>query len=422
MNLPVSTLAEAKLVLDRERAELDPVHGQDQKLYIDRPANTYDDLIAEANTAVQSNRPFRWFFTGHTGAGKSTELNRITSGEELNRYYIPHIYRVKDNLDVHNLDFTDFILGMAHGVIEIAGERKIAIPKALITRIKKWGAEIEIETELSAGATATIGTELDFFFGKVTGEVQAGGEKREVIREKLRDCLTDFIRLIDDLVAVIEKKSERKVLIVLDTLDHVDLNPICDIFTKHWASISKPALSLLIVVPLPLILEKDFMGAVQDNYSLLPNIKVFNGPADRSIHPDGFAFFTDVISRLASLSLFAPGTLEQIFVLSGGMIRDMIGIAGDACKYADHPTDNPSGIVQPEHVETVLNQRKAYFRRLLRKADYTILREIAASPYPFGIDDIGPLLHLKAIIFFPNGEGWYGLNPAVQAMLDVPGA
>ena len=55
--------------------------------------------------------------------------------------------------------------------------------------------------------------------------------------------------MIDDLVVAVERKI-KKVLVVIDTLDHVDHRPIRDIFTNHWASLSRPKVSLLIVVPL----------------------------------------------------------------------------------------------------------------------------------------------------------------------------
>ncbi|MGH8528108.1 MAG: hypothetical protein ACREXY_28970, partial [Gammaproteobacteria bacterium] len=159
-------------------------------------------------------------------------------------------------------------------------------------------------------------------------EVQAGGEKRKIVREKLSESLTDFIKLIDDLVAAVERNIKKKVLVVIDTLDHVDHRPIRDIFTNHWASLSRPKVSLLIVIPLPLLLEPQFMASVQDNYSLLPNIKVFSEPDLQNLDAAGFAFFREVIAHLADPALFTEDALREVFRISGGMVRDMIGYAG----------------------------------------------------------------------------------------------
>ncbi len=415
MKLPAKTLAEAKLVLDRERPELDPLLPADKALYVRRDAETYDALVTEALSAVASKRPFRWFFTGHTGAGKSTELNRIIVADGIVRHYVPRIYRVRDQLDVHNLDFTDLILGIAQSVAAVAEANQVTVPKALKQRMTKWGTETELETELGGSGSAKGGLEFNALVFKASAEVQAGGEKRKIVREKLRESLTDFIKLIDDLVKAIERKVRKRVLVVIDTLDHVDHRPIRDIFTNHWASLSRPNVSLLVVVPLPMLLEQPFMAAVQSNVSLLPNIKVFAGPGSADLDTGGFQFFSALISRLADLALFSEDALRELFRLSGGMLRDMIGLAGDACKFADI---DGAKQVESRHVQRVLNERKAFFRRLLTSADYQILEKLRDNPRPLGIEGLGPLLHLKAVIFYPNGEGWYGLNPAVQAILD----
>ena len=185
MNLPAQSLSDAKLVLDRERAELDPRFPADERLYVDRNVETHQALITEARSAVASNRPFRWFFTGHIGAGKSTELNRIIAAPEVAEHYVPHIYRVRDNLDVHNLDFTDLILGIAQSVARVAETAKVTVTKTLKNRMQKWGTETELETELGISGGGKAGVEFNALVFKATAEVQAGGEKRKIVREKL---------------------------------------------------------------------------------------------------------------------------------------------------------------------------------------------------------------------------------------------
>ena len=227
-------------MLDRERPELDPARPEDKRLYVERDAAVHDRLITKAMAAAENRQAFRWFFTGHTGTGKSTELNRIVRNDQIASRYIPHIYRVRDSLDVHNLDFTDIILGIAQSVANLASDRDVAVPKKLQERMQKWGQETELETQLGFSPEGKGGFEFNLLIGKATLEVQAGGEKRKIVREKINESLTDFIKLIDDLVAAVERKIKKKVLVVIDTLDHVDHRPIRDIFTNHWASLSRP--------------------------------------------------------------------------------------------------------------------------------------------------------------------------------------
>jgi hypothetical protein len=117
---------------------------------------------------------------------------------------------------------------------------------------------------------------------------------------------------------------------------------------------------------------------------------VFSKPASQDLDAAGFNFFREVIAHLADPALFTEDARREIFRILGGMVRDMIGYAGDAYKYADH--DNPRGKVELRHVQQILDDRKAFFRRLLTRADYEILKDVSANPYPLGIEGLGPLL------------------------------
>ena len=199
MKLPVTSLANAKLVLDRQRRALNPaVSAEDQRLYVARESETHEGLITEAESAAVNKRPFRWFFTGHTGAGKSTELNRIIGDERILKHYRPFLFSVRQHLDLSNLDFSDLILGIAKSVTTIARDEGVPIPREVQKRMVKWGAETELETELGFSGGGTAGVEFNLLVVKATAEVQAGGAKRRTVREKLRESLTDFIKLIDD--------------------------------------------------------------------------------------------------------------------------------------------------------------------------------------------------------------------------------
>jgi predicted GTPase len=135
MQIPAKKLSDAKLVLDRERPELNPERPEDKRFYVERDWGTHEALVGEALAAVAIQRPFRWFFTGHTGSGKSTELNRIIYSEAIATNYIAHVYRVRDCLDVYNLDFTDILLGIGQSVTTIAKNREVPVTKALQERI-----------------------------------------------------------------------------------------------------------------------------------------------------------------------------------------------------------------------------------------------------------------------------------------------
>ena len=92
----------------------------------------------------------------------------------------------------------------------------------------------------------------------------------------------------------------------------------------------------------------------------------------------------------------------------------MIRNSGDACAYAH---DAGASRVEKEHAERVWHELMRFYRAQLRTDDYKVLRKVEKTPYIEGIDGVPELLHSKAVVFYPNAEGWFGVHPAVRRIL-----
>ncbi|MCP4687059.1 MAG: hypothetical protein GY859_03355, partial [Desulfobacterales bacterium] len=97
-DLPVNDIEEASILLDGSRV-LAPGSPEYEQLYVKRP-RVESRLIREAKRAERANRSFLWCFTGHTGSGKSTELNRIISDRNINEKYLPVLIDLESEFDV----------------------------------------------------------------------------------------------------------------------------------------------------------------------------------------------------------------------------------------------------------------------------------------------------------------------------------
>ena len=111
---------DASIALDGYRT-LDPRDEQFDAYYVERPT-VNQKIVREALTAKKNARPFHWFFTGHTGAGKSTELNRLIADQTLRQHYVPLSISISDEFDIHNIDRTDVIFAMAKACATAADE------------------------------------------------------------------------------------------------------------------------------------------------------------------------------------------------------------------------------------------------------------------------------------------------------------
>lgn len=407
-------LNDASILLDGYK-KLDPANKKDfETYYVKRPVMT-STLIREATAAAINNRPFHWFFTGHTGAGKSTELNRIVANEKLKENYVPLLINISDDFDIHNIDYKDIILAMAKACALKAEQTQCRISKKIRAHILHWGHEVIEEKEVKTLTEGKAGIGVSLPFIKLGEEIKSGGSKREIIRNKIFEDISEFIKLLDDLTDSLAKKTKKRPLCIVDGLDHVDYKPCINLFNDYYVTLTKPKISKLIVIPLAMLNNNQFVSNIAGNYSTVPNIKVYQGPKIRKLDSEGFEFFKNVIARYAKIELFSEGTLESLFELSAGIIRDMIRLAGDACGYGD---DDESEKVEMSHVQKVWDTEIQRFRRILQKAEYSILKNIEQTPNPMGLDGIPTLLHLKAVLFYPNGEGWYGIHPAIRRIVE----
>lgn len=406
---PATTLDEASLALDGQRP-LVPHTLEYEHYYVERP-KVESSLLRESRRARRVVRPFHWFFTGHTGSGKSTELNRIISEDELESHYVTVYIDLETEANVHNLEYTDLILTMGKACAAKAEELKAPVAKPLREAIATWGAEVLHERETSTKTEGEAGLKIPFLsLGEV---VRSGGTRREIVRKRIATDLLGFIRLIDGLAAAVEEKTDRGLLCVLDGLDHVSADAVYKLLCDHYETLTLPKISKIVVVPLSL-LNTPFLATIERQFSTVPNIKVFSGPGEGALDEGGFAFFRTLIERHASLDLFTDAALRSLFHLSAGIVREMIRNAGDACGYA---SEDRALRVEERHAQRVWHDVMRYYRSQLRRQDYDVLRAVESSPYLMGVDGVPPLLHSKAVVFYPNGEGWYGVHPAVRRIL-----
>jgi hypothetical protein len=409
-------LNEASLLLDCYRT-LDPKHREVfDRYYIPRPEAKDTELIQESKRARKSERPFHWFFTGHTGSGKSTELNRLRDNRELTQNYVPLYIDFTEGIPetrIVEIDYTEVILEMAVACVSTAEKLGCTFSKDLADYVAKWGKDVQIEKTVYTETEGQAGIKLDGWFGWLREQIKSGGKTREVFRESLYKDVNRFIELLNEVVKELEVFFGKKALVIIDGLDHLEVATCEELFTRYYLTLSRPQLSKLFIVPLYL-LNTRFRSTIQGQCSTLANIKVFSGPKADDLDPDGFRFYEDLVSRYVPLDFFEPDALESLFRLSAGLVRDMIRLTADACGRAHAARQDKVAV---EHVEQVWYQEMKYFQDVLQVPHYPLLERIEEDPNPKGLDELATLIFLKAVVRYPNGLGWYGVHPAVRRFI-----
>src|SRR3989304_543875 len=82
-------------------------NGEPNPFYVDRPGNPTARL--ERELLREYRQPPKYFFSGHRGCGKSTELRRLAVNPNILAKYCPIHFTIRDEADINNLDYRDVL-------------------------------------------------------------------------------------------------------------------------------------------------------------------------------------------------------------------------------------------------------------------------------------------------------------------------
>ena len=163
-------------------------------------------------------QPPKYFFSGHRGCGKSTELNRLAADDEINKRFFIVKYSVEDVCDVNNLNYVDVLFSMgAQLYIQYIDAGKELEPE-LLKELESWGRSIELEQEKTKSAGVSVKGWISAFFLSVQAKIKSEHTTRKIIREQIEPKLSELMDKINLIIADIDGKEKKNVLVIIDGL------------------------------------------------------------------------------------------------------------------------------------------------------------------------------------------------------------
>jgi hypothetical protein len=129
-------------------------NGRPNLFYIDRPGNP----IAELTDALMAPfyRPPKFFFSGHRGCGKSTELQHLLSSPQLRTKYWPIHFSIRDETDIIDIDFRDVLLAIGGRLFTEYKKRGGELPDQLLKELESWRGKVEKEVSTILNGRASV--------------------------------------------------------------------------------------------------------------------------------------------------------------------------------------------------------------------------------------------------------------------------
>ncbi len=389
-------------------------NGRPNPFYVDRPRNP----ITELSDALLAPfyQPPKFFFSGHRGCGKSTELLHILSHPDIQKKFWPINFSIREETDIVDIDFRDVLLAIGSRMYRAYRQAGGEIPDQLLKQLNTWRGKVEQEVKsiLSGQSSYEFGGNIDAFFMNAGMKMRMEPKTRVELRQILEKDINGLVEIINMISTAVVTNEKRIPLMLIDDLDKPDLDKATAIFHDQREIMLAPTCAIVYTVSSAMFYSKDF-DAIRDRAVFLPNINL-HPPREPERHiVEGYATlqkFSDVRMDPRLINIQA---LEDAITYSGGVFREMARIMRSAIGRARR---RQAKQIENVDVEWAATEIRNEYRRILDGNDLSYLRKIHEHNRLEYNDRLRPLLQLLAILEYRDTENWCDIHPALRRVIN----
>jgi hypothetical protein len=389
-------------------------NGEPNRFYVNRPGNPITELIDALLAPFY--RPPKFFFSGHRGCGKSTELLHLMANPGIQKKYWPLNFSIREEADIIDLDFRDILLAIGSRMFRDYRKAGGRLPEQLLKELNGWRGKVEEEVKtIHTGRTAfEIGAGIDAFFTNTGLKMKLEPATRAELRQVFEKDITGLITVINNIATAIYSKEHRIPLILIDDLDKPNLEEARAIFHDRRNIMMQPNCAIIYTVSSALFYTKEF-EAIRDQAIFLPNIKLHPHTQPEVKDREGYLALRRFVHVRLNPNLMDPLALEEAISNCGGVFREMARIMRTAIGRARRRRAPRVEIIDVEWATTEIRNE---YRRILDKTDIEILRKVHQQNRLEYDDRLRPLLQLLAVLEYRNGENWCDIHPVLRRLIE----
>ncbi|HNM75777.1 MAG TPA: hypothetical protein PKN13_10630, partial [Accumulibacter sp.] len=349
------------------------------------------DRLALGLRRAHAGAAYKALLMGHAGVGKSTELARL-AGIVSDKFRVVRL-SVGEHLDPISFQPFDILLLMAsevatrtQGTIAESDSKDSAESgageapgPAFLDEVIDWYARGEEVThhrrEIAAQATAGAGPAAgDWwaralgFFAQVKGEMKYASVREEKSVRYRLSRIDELVRSVNRLLAqcnsLLRQASGREWLFLFEDFDKAGISPekTQALFVTYGNVIRELDAHIVFTIPIALgySAQANALPVPRDRQFVLPDTMVF----DRwhRPHTDGRAAVRAVLTARLAPELFAAGQAERLVVASGGNLRNLFAMAGNA---ADSALLRGARQIEADDAQGAIRQLRTDYERQL---------------------------------------------------------
>ncbi len=410
---------------------LNPVDEDEwNSFYIDTGRKEIQKIVIEFNGKPIGHKIL---FGGHSGNGKSTELNRLVSLPEIKDKFSVIIFDVNEVLNPNDINIVELLLAICLKLLEFAEGKVDSLPDHIEDELMKLEdffhdkLEIErsknnsIQTEAGASVKGSVGVKLPFLKMATTifAKMKAQHESRVITREKYRPRLTEIVELIQDLIVTINSsKAQSPVLIIIDGLDRVPFDVAEKLFVDDGQNIAMiKNSSMLLTVPISIIHSiksaqiKNIIGTIRPLTNIMLKTK------DGDICNENIDRLKKCVLNRMDKELIEDEAISLAIKYSGGVFRTLIHFIASAA--VNSKVFNGT-IIDKASMEEAIREARIEKSRTLTKKHLDLMLEIHNNKsFISSLDNERlELLHGLFVLEYINGDEWSDINPLLKDRIE----
>lgn len=405
----------------------EPLRGpQLESCYVVREESPLPKLLL----ALQPERvPQKVLLTGQRGSGKTSALIRLA--HQLGADYLVVWIDLEGSLDLYGLSILELLLALGGGIFKVAQEadlqpdplvwsEMIAALNTIIERTQETNQGPLDAEAILRGLVCARGDPADPLELPPT-EIPQRLELNQYEELRVGPVLREMVSRINHIIADVERKAGRPLLVIADGLDKMARIEAERIFDYSMALLEIKCRTVY-TVSYGLYKTRGLARREQFDVRDFPNVKLHpRGQRDTHYQP-GFDVMRKVIeSRLDALGLsledvITQEALENLIWGSGGVMRSLIRLMRYASLEAELDGETR---IERAYVDKALEEDRRARAAALREQDLDYLHHFEATGRRREEEIfITQLEDGNIVAYAERGYTWYDVHPNLMPLLE----
>ncbi len=319
--------------------------------------------------------------------------------------------RLKNALESSN-PYAYYSIKILPGVLNVTDEPKGDSYVISALRIPSFEVEEEeVERQKSYGISLS-----KFLRLKIGSEAKT----REYIRKELETRISDLIQRLNWLIAEVEDKSSKKVVVVIDDLDKLTRGEQAEkFFYQNYSLLLLPDCFVVYTFPIPLAFNPYYENVRQafDGSFILPQPPIVD--REEKLIEENFEFYRKIAEKRMNLNLIDDIAMKEA-ILSTGKLSEFILIIREAAIKAYR---NGREKITLDEIEAALEKLRRTYDRTLTERHKRRLVEIYEKKDARDRDEKDSisrdlLFSLTAVEYEDEDGRWCDINPILKPLLE----